>query len=441
MKKLIACMLILALSLSVLGAGAFAADAGTVSMSFEEVGLTLELPEAFIKTKGLLEPYALGELVPGITLMMFAYTGMNPDEYQALMESEKLTKEQEDALMKAIGNIAYVLSIDGGRNAGDILEIVQIPNVTEADFTEVGKAEDVTFYLFQDKETDKAFLADLAPEFAEEFTTLQSALPEVLKAARFSVPRPVGSELVGRVLSFETRDIDGNPVKSKDIFAENEITMVNVWATWCGPCRSELEELGEIDRRLAAKDCAVLGICIDADEAADEAKDMIKQYRMDYLNILPFDGMDDDLMIQGYPTTVFVGRDGTILALPVIGVPNELSFYEETIDSLLAGETPAGNDSADDAATTVPSQNGKYNVHVRNSEGEAVEGVTIQFCSDESCTLGKTDASGLASFEAAEGQVYTIHVLKVPEGVEKTGEEFKTLDVCSDVYIVLQKTA
>lgn len=441
MKKLITCMLILALSLSVLSAGAFAADAGTVSMSFEEVGLALELPEEFVKTKGMVEPYALGELVPGITLMMFAYTGMNQDEFQALMGSEKLTKEQEDALMKAMGNIAYVFSIDGGRNAGDILEIVQIPNVTEADFTEVGKAEDVTFYLFLDKETDKAFLSDLAPEFAEEFAALQSKLPEVLKAARFSVPRPVGSELVGRVLRFETRDIDGNPVKSEDIFAKNEITMVNVWATWCGPCRSELEELGEIDRRLAAKDCAVLGICIDADEAADEAKDMIKQYRMDYLNILPFDNLDDDLMIQGYPTTVFVGRDGTILALPVIGVPNELSFYEETIDSLLAGETPAGNDSADDAATTVPSQNGKYNVHVRNSEGEAVEGVTIQFCSDETCTLGKTDANGLASFEAAEGQVYTIHVLKVPEGVEKTGEEFKTLDICSDVYIVLQKTA
>ena len=188
MKKLITCMLILALSLSVLSAGAFAADAGTVSMSFEEVGLALELPEAFVKTKGMVEPYALGELVPGITLMMFAYTGMNQDEFQALMGSEKLTKEQEDALMKAMGNIAYVFSIDGGRNAGDILEIVQIPNVTEADFTEVGKAEDVTFYLFLDKETDKAFLSDLAPEFAEEFAALQSKLPEVLKAARFSVP-------------------------------------------------------------------------------------------------------------------------------------------------------------------------------------------------------------------------------------------------------------
>ena len=441
MKKLITCMLILALSLSAIGSGAFAADAGTVSMNFEEVGLAFELPEEFVKTKGILEPYPIGELASGITFMMFSYTAMTPDELKALEESEAITKEQEDALVNAMGNLAYVFSIDGGRNAGDILETLQIPTVTEADFTEIGKAEDVTFYLFLDKETDKAFLSGIAPEFAEEFTTLQSKLPEVLKAGTFSVPRPIGSELVGRVLRFETKDIDGNPVKSEDIFAKNEITMVNVWATWCGPCRSELEELGEIDRRLAAKNCAVVGICIDADEAKDEAKEMMKQYRMDYLNILPFDDLDEALAIQGYPTTVFVGRDGTILALPVVGVPNELSFYEETIDSLLAGEAPAGNDSPDDTTTTVASSNGKYNVHVRNSEGEAVEGVTIQFCSDETCTLGKTDADGLASFDAAEGQIYTIHVLKVPEGVEKTGEEFKTLDVYSDIYIVLQKTA
>ena len=264
MNKLITCMLILALSLSALGAGAFAADAGTVSMNFEEVGLAFELPEEFVKTKGILEPYPIGELASGITFMMFSYTAMTPDELKALEESEAITKEQEDALVNAMGNLAYVFSIDGGRNAGDILETLQIPTVTEADFTEIGKAEDVTFYLFLDKETDKAFLSGIAPEFAEEFTTLQSKLPEVLKAGTFSVPRPIGSELVGRVLRFETKDIDGNPVKSEDIFAKNEITMVNVWATWCGPCRSELEELGEIDRRLAAKNCAVVGICIDA---------------------------------------------------------------------------------------------------------------------------------------------------------------------------------
>ena len=84
MNKLITCMLILALSLSALGAGAFAADAGTVSMNFEEVGLAFELPEEFVKTKGILEPYPIGELASGITFMMFSYTAMTPDELKAL---------------------------------------------------------------------------------------------------------------------------------------------------------------------------------------------------------------------------------------------------------------------------------------------------------------------------------------------------------------------
>ena len=315
----------------------------TVTLNYSEMGLTLKLPEAFTATKGILEPYVMGELAPGLNLLVFFYIGMDQDEYAALDESSELTEEEFNAMQAAMGIIAYVFAVDGGRTADDLIKTVGIPNVTEKDFTEVGKAGDVTFYLFLDKETDEKNLAGLAPAFAEEYTALQSRMPELMKSAEFSVPVSPGSELVGRVLRFETRDVDGKPVKSEDIFSQHEITLVNVWATWCGPCRSELEELGEIDRRLAAKDCAVLGICIDADEAKDEAKAMISQYRLDYLNIQAFDDLDDALAIEGYPTTVFVGRDGAILAPPVIGVPNQLSFYEETIDSLLAvGESAEG---------------------------------------------------------------------------------------------------
>lgn len=313
----------------------------TVSMEFDEIGLRLELPKEFIETKGILEPYVMGELGPGLNLMVFFYVGMDQDEYTALNESSELTEEQFNAIQAAMGVMAYVFAVDGGRTDAAVREVISLPDTETQNFTEVGKAEDVTFYLYLDKETDAKYLPGLAPEFAEEFTALQSRMPEIMKNAAFSVPVPSGSDLIGRVLRFETRDIDGNPVKSEDIFSQHEITMVNVWATWCGPCRRELEELGEIDRRLAAKDCAVLGICIDADESPDVAKDMIKQYRLDYLNIQSFDDLDDALALEGYPTTVFVDRDGVILAPPVIGVPNDLSYYEETIDSLLAIEVSA----------------------------------------------------------------------------------------------------
>ena len=151
--------------------------------------------------------------------------------------------------------------------------------------------------------------------------------------------------------------------------------------------------------------------------------------------------MDEVLEIEGYPTTVFVGRSGEILACPISGVPSDISRYETTIEALLAGDGAAISDSSDATVGTVPGDGSTYNVIVRDSEGDPVKGVAVQFCSDTSCMVGKTDADGVASFEADEGMVYTIHILKVPEGVEKTNEEFSTLDVYSDTYVILQKTA
>jgi thiol-disulfide isomerase/thioredoxin len=345
MKKLISCVLVLALvlSLGVFSAAASAADAETVSMDVQEMGLKVNLPEEFASSKGIIEPYMMGEIDAGVKLMMIFYVGMDQEAYAASAENPNPTEEEKAALMSAMSVLGYVFTIDGNRTAADLIEILDIPTAEEKDFIEVGKAEDVTFYLWLDPSEEDVYVSGLKPEFAEEYSALRSKLADVLKGSEFSVPPVPGSELVGKVLRFETKDIDGNPVKSEDIFSGNEITMVNVWATWCGPCLRELKELGEIDRRLADKDCAILGICIDAEESPDEAKALIKENQMDYLNILPFDDLDDALALEGYPTTVFIGRDGSILVPPIIGVPSDLSRYEETIDALLADKEPAEN--------------------------------------------------------------------------------------------------
>ena len=62
----------------------------------------------------------------------------------------------------------------------------------------------------------------------------------------------------------------------------------------------------------------------------------------------------------------------------------------------------------------------------------------VQFCSDSTCTMGKTDKNGAAEFEAQEG-TYTVHILKAPKGFEKTDEEIETDAVYSDIYFVLKK--
>ena len=57
----------------------------------------------------------------------------------------------------------------------------------------------------------------------------------------------------GSSISFQTTDLDGNAVDSKDLFAKNKITMINIWGTYCGPCVEEMPEIEVISKEYADK--------------------------------------------------------------------------------------------------------------------------------------------------------------------------------------------
>jgi thiol-disulfide isomerase/thioredoxin len=229
--------------------------------------------------------------------------------------------------------------------------------------------------------------------------------------------------------------VDGNPVKSEEIFAQNKITMVNIWATWCGNCVGELAGLAEMNHRLADKNVAVIGICNDADTEPDKCKALIEENGVDYLNLMPVDDLDKMLEIPGLPTSYFVDSEGKILCAPFIGAPMEMVAYEKVIDSLLADEEVV----VERGMPVNPNSEGVYRVIVTDSDGDFVPGVRVQFCSDSFCMMGKTDENGVAVFKAEEGTVDTAHIMKFPDGYVPNADEYKTSDTYCDVYIVLQK--
>lgn len=306
--------------------------------------------------------------------------------------------------------------------------------ISEDWFTEVGKAEDVIFYAMMIPEVTEAYLEGIAPAYQEEFKTLREELLEILKNGEYFEPVIQGADLIGKTLRFETTDVDGNPVKSEDIFKENDITMINIWATWCGNCVRELAELSEMNERLAEKNVAVIGICTDADTKLDACRALISENGVKYRNLLPFDGIEEALELTAYPTSYFVSSEGTILSLPFKGAPMEMSAYEEVINRLLADEEIAPEETSTQSANNA----GVYRVIVADEEGKLIEGAVVQFCSDSTCTMGKTDENGVAEFKAEEG-IYTIHILKVPAGYQKTSEEIQTDALYCDVYFVLKK--
>lgn len=143
-------------------------------------------------------------------------------------------------------------------------------------------------------------------------------------------------------LSFEAQDMGGNTV-SADIFSEAELTMVNVWATYCNPCLREMPGLGELAGEYESGEFQILGIISDVPEGTEQktldlVAELIDKTGADYPHLLLNKSLYDALLtdVTAVPTTFFIDQDGTILE-KVIG-SMEKSAWEEKINALLEKE-------------------------------------------------------------------------------------------------------
>ena len=148
--------------------------------------------------------------------------------------------------------------------------------------------------------------------------------------------------------AFEGKDLDGNPVKSDELFSGNAVTVVNFWFTTCNPCVGELAELDALNKELAEKGGALIGVntfTLDGDETAiSEAKDVLAKKGATYQNVyFASDGEAGKFTtnIFAYPTTYVVDRNGNIVGDPIVGAITEKKQAEtlqKLIDQTLAAD-------------------------------------------------------------------------------------------------------
>ena len=126
--------------------------------------------------------------------------------------------------------------------------------------------------------------------------------------------------------AFEGKDLDGNTVKSSDLFSGNAVTVVNFWFTTCGPCVGELGDLDALNKELSGKGGALIGInafTLDGNEAAiSDAKDVLTQSGATYQNVYFDSGSEAGKFVENiyaYPTTYVVNRSGRIVGDPIVG--------------------------------------------------------------------------------------------------------------------------
>lgn len=98
-----------------------------------------------------------------------------------------------------------------------------------------------------------------------------------------------------------------------------------------------------------------------------------------------------------------------------------------------------GSGSKSDSGSSIPENPGNvYRVVVNDESGKGVQGVMVQFCSDQMCLMGETDADGIAVFEDQPEGTFTIHVYSVPEGYAEDATEYKVPEKYGDVNITLK---
>ena len=112
------------------------------------------------------------------------------------------------------------------------------------------------------------------------------------------------------------------------------MTMINLGATWCTYCKSEMPELEELSKELADKDCQIIGICWDVeDDNVREAVKILEDRGVTYTNIKATDEMKKTLFSPGLPTTYFVDSEGRVLTTPIRGV--DFNKYNERLEEAL----------------------------------------------------------------------------------------------------------
>ena len=272
-----------------------------------------------------------------------AMTGEPKTAEEALALHKELL-EQENALLSENAELwekVFMAADKGmtmqedGKNYGDFL----------LDTVEAAKEQ------FTDKEYE--WLKESATEISNienKLTELEEKYPEIMQESiDGDMSMPAGSDTstppddgsMQKFPAFEGKDLDGNTVKSDELFSGNAVTVVNFWFTTCNPCVGELAELDALNKELAEKGGSLIGVntfTLDGDEAAiSEAKDVLAKKGATYQNVY-FDSDGEagkfTTNIFAYPTTYVVDRSGNIVGEPIVGAITEKK-QAETLQKLI----------------------------------------------------------------------------------------------------------
>ncbi len=270
--------------------------------------------------------------------------------YDELMAQENAIQAENTELWEKVFLSADkgMAMMEDGKNYGEFL--LSTIEAAKEQFT------DEEYELLKEKATEIKNIEDRLAALEEKFPSL-SGTPDddSMNVPAENVPsdavtpseKPTDSSKQ-KFPAFTGKDLDGNDVDSSTLFSGNAVTVVNFWFTTCNPCVGELAELDALNKELAEKGGALIGVnafTLDGDEAAiSDAKDVLAKKGATYQNVyFASDGEAGKFTtnIFAYPTTYVIDRSGNIVGEPIVGAVTEKKQAEalqKLIDQALAAD-------------------------------------------------------------------------------------------------------
>ena len=205
---------------------------------------------------------------------------------------------------------------------------------------------------------------------------------------------------------FTVATVDGGTFTLSEALETHELVLVNLFATWCGPCKMEFPYLQEAWEQTQDR-VAVVALSVEPTDSLDTLRDFAAEQNLSF-PMGQEDGADlRRFVTEGIPTTLVVDRTGKLAAV-------EVGAKQSTQEFLDLFDRYTGEDYDPSLCT--------YTVYVYNyTTGDYAEGIVINFCTDTACTPVTTDADGVASFTGMAAK-YHVQIVNLPDGLQVYGE-------------------
>ena len=237
------------------------------------------------------------------------------------------------------------------------------------------------------------------------------ALRAFLKSKLENMTAPdLSSSISQQAPDFALPLTDGSEAKLSELLKDNEVVVLNIFASWCGPCKKEFPLMEEVYEKYKDK---MEIVAVSGDLVLDEMEDMIKykeEHKLTFKVGMKNESIDS-LTVGGFPTTYIIDRNGNIAYARTGAFPDEEEF-EKVVTSLM-GDDYSGKQIA------------SYTFYVVDKDKQLVPGMQIHLSSDTVDETLTTNESGSVSYYTENAQDLKVEILNLPEGYTSNADEIR----------------